>query len=1169
MVKRVEVPGASDAAGIVVDAASAFEIRLFGQPRFTVSGQPHRFSAPPRALPLLAYLLLHRGAHLTRENVAFALWSDDSEDEARAKLRRHLHHLKEALPHAGVPWFVAEGETVSWPTPSGAWFDVEMFERHIAAGELDKAVALYAGDLLPSVYDDWIIAERERLRAQFLTALERLLLQARSRREFAAAADYARRISESDPWREDILRQLMSIRYESGDRTGSLHEFKAFADRLQRELGAEPMVETIALRDIVLRGGALPEHPDMVVVSQLQDAPNRAPLLPFVGRARELERLHDAWARAASGHGSLVLIGGEAGIGKSRLAAELALLVTAEGGRILRGSTSPGEGTPYQAIGETLRDAVSMFASLDIEPIWLSAMSVLAPDVATRYNLPPPPKLDPEREQQRLFEALAQTFVALSTQRPLLVVLEDLHWAGASSLAAIEYLARRTSTQSILMVTTYRSEEIAVGDFLPALRRRLESESVAGHIALGSLSPEEIGELVELVPDLSEDPATLSRGIAQISGGNPLFAGELIRNRIEAPSSSEIPQGISASILARAARLSASGRLLVEIASVVGSSFEVEYVREVSGYDENAVLDGLAELLDRRMIREAAVGQFEFVFAHHLVQQTIYDGIEKRKRVWWHRRVAGVLEQFSGPELDVRLGAVARHWELAGDTGRAAQRYLQAAERAVLLYAYEEAIAAATHALDLGPESDKARFEVLLLCEEINAHRGDRAAQEHDLLELRQSSIFSADAEARCRVLERVVRLRNVLDDRAAEREAIEILSEQAMPLGDDHWKAVVLELSARYKFLIGSCADARTASVSAAELYDRLGDVSRQVNALAIGCQAAASLSDFADATEGLNRLDELARQHGAANLMAMAARTRAVVAFKRDDYVGTQAAAIRALELHHSVGDRYGEAMGHELLGALAARTWHIDDARRHYALASDLFETLGNLRGVADSLMNAAGLATDLGCFDEAERLVERAAALAQTAGDSILLENYTVNMATLALARGDYILCLKICRDAKQSSNHLASLGRLTVAAAAQVRLGDNFGSAIETLEKGIQEFRSCEAFSVASANLVHLTHAYLAAAKFDDARRCVDELLQEMATLGEAFPKLWRPEILWLSGRVHAASGQTRRASEKHREARDALEELRAAIPDGETRARFSAIPLHREIAGAR
>ena len=142
------------------------------------------------------------------------------------------------------------------------------------------------------------------------------------------------------------------------------------------------MVETIALRDIVLRGGTLPEHPDMVV-PEPADAANRAPLLPFVGRVRELERLHDAWARAAAGHGSFFLIGGDAGIGKSRLAAELALLAAAKGGRVLRGSTSPGEPAPYQAISEVLRDAVPMVASLDVRSVWLRQPAYSFPELRT------------------------------------------------------------------------------------------------------------------------------------------------------------------------------------------------------------------------------------------------------------------------------------------------------------------------------------------------------------------------------------------------------------------------------------------------------------------------------------------------------------------------------------------------------------------------------------------------------------------------------------------------------------------------------------------------------------------------------------------------------------------------------------------------------------------
>jgi DNA-binding SARP family transcriptional activator/tetratricopeptide (TPR) repeat protein len=1167
MVKRVATPGASAAVSTAVDEAPTFEICLLGQPRFSVSGKPHRFSAPPRTLPLLAYLLLHRGAHLTRENIAFALWPNDSEDEARANLRRHLHHLKEALPHAGSPWFVAEAETVGWQTQSGAWLDVDIFERLIEAQELDEAVALYAGDLLASVYDDWIIAERERLRSVFLAALEKLLRRARSRRKFAAAADCARRILENDPWREDILRQLMSIQYESGDRTGALHKFEGFAELLKRELGAEPMVETIALRDIVLRGGALPEHPDMVV-SEPADVANRAPLLPFVGRARELERLHDAWTRAARGHGSIVLIGGEAGIGKSRLAAELALLAAAEGGRVFRGLTSPDDPAPYQAISEVLRDAGPLFASLDIRSIWLSVTSVLVPEVATRYNLAPPPPLDPEREQQRLFEALSQTFEALAKQRPLLVVLEDLHWAGASSLAAVEYFARRAASQSVLVVATYRSEAVAAGDLFAALRRRFASESLAGHMALSGLSLEEVGELVQFVPGLPEDRLTLARDIAQTSGGNPLFAGELIRNRIEAPLSSEIPPGISAGISARVERLSASTKLLVEIASVVGPSFDLEYVREVSGYDENAVLDGLSELLDRRMIREAAVGQFEFGFTHHLVQQTIYDGIEDRKRTWWHRRVAGVLEQLSGPAFEVQLGAVARHWELAGDTSRAAQRYLQAAQRAFSLYAYDEALAGATHALDLGSKSSELRFELLLLREEINRYRGDRSTQEHDLLELRQSSLFSADAEARCRVLERVARLRNDLGGRSAELEAIEALSEQAMPLADPRWKAVALAAKAKYHRKLGQWSMLRSTTASAAEIYERLGDASGRVAVATMAAAAAAFMADFDDADRHLASALDVARASGDFALLAKATMEAAIVANMRQDNSALQAYAIQALELYRFIGDRSGEASSHAGLCVAAKTLWQVEDARRHYKRACDLYEALGLPFELGHALFDGGYFEREVGCFDEARTLIERGAVLLNGVGATHLVDFCFLTLAEIAWECEDAPLVLRIASERLAKRFEPRNEVRwLWITSCARLELGD-FDEPIEQLKNSLPKLRRYKFFDDVYDVLIELGRAYLAKGRCDDARRCVDELFQEMTTRGEAFSKVHRPRVLWLAGRVYATTHQDKRAGEMYRDAKNALEELRAAIPDEETRVRFSAIPLHREIAAS-
>ena len=298
------------------------------------------------------------------------------------------------------------------------------------------------------VYDDWIIAERERLRAQFLTALEKLLLRARSRREFAAAADCARRILENDPWREDILRQLMSIRYESGDRTGALHEFEGFAERLQARTGcrADGRNDRAARYRAPRRHAAgTPGHGRLRTCGRGESGASTS-VRRARSRTRALARRVDT---RGGGHGSFFLIGGEAGIGKSRLAAELALLAAAQGGRVLRGSTSPDEPDtlPGDQRGSPRRRADVCFtrhqSGLVVGNERARSRGCDALQVCRRHH-----RSIRNDEQQRLFEALAQTFDALAKQRPLLVVLEDLHWAGASSLAAIEYLARQAEPRN-------------------------------------------------------------------------------------------------------------------------------------------------------------------------------------------------------------------------------------------------------------------------------------------------------------------------------------------------------------------------------------------------------------------------------------------------------------------------------------------------------------------------------------------------------------------------------------------------------------------------------------------------------------------------------------------------------------------------------------------------
>lgn len=1140
-----------------------FCVHLLGQPRFTLFGQPHRFSAPPRTLPLLAYLLLHRNAHLTRQSVALALWPDDSEEAARTNLRRHLHHLKEALPSLDTPWFVADGETLRWQADSQASFDVELFERRIAAGELDEAVAIYAGDLLPSLYDDWIVADRERLRALYNGALETLLVRARSRREFALASDYAHRILLEDPWREDTLRQLMSIRYESGDRTGALRDFETFAQRLQSELNAEPMAETIALREIILRSGSLPEHPHYSESPKPSRPAAGAHLLPFVGRGRELKHLIEAWERAARGNGSLLFLSGEAGIGKSRLAAELALFASGQGARVLRGATSPVEEAPYQAIREVLRDAAPLFDSLDIRPIWLSTISILIPTIANQLGILPPPSLDPDRERERLFEALAETFTSFSRQRPALVVLEDLHWAGASSLAALEFVARRTREHPALIVVTYRSEDVVVDHPLSALRRRLSGEELAGHVALEGLSADDVAELVGVVPGLADGTGALARTIANASGGNPLFVGELLSHSTETRSQSELPRGISDTILARSKLLSTTGRLLAQIASVVGDTFDVESVREVSGYDENAVLDGLGELIDRRMIRESTEPRSEFGFAHHVIQDAIYHSVDEKRRVRWHRRIASVLERLPESERLSSIGLLARHWDLSGDAATAATRYLTAAQRASSLYAHEESVRHATRGLELATEDD-IRFDLLMTREAANHFLNEPVAQGRDLEELRKSARVAMDGQAHCRVLERTIKLSLDLNDRPLEIESIELLLKKANSIDDDYWRAVGYQRSAIHLWSTGQLALSSASNSRSAELFERIRDDHGRFTAACLASVAAGQAGDFGRAADQIATASGIALFSGDPSMIADAARARATFALFRCDVAAAQEAANELLQMSRSIGNRGLEIDAHYMLGSVAAVSWQVEEARQHFEDARGLGEMQANKHFLAVALNLSANLAEELGKLDDAVLFARRGVALAEALRADAIRGQGLISLASVALLRGEPTDCMQLCTDALELARSRDAAQLASLMGKAKAQLGD-LGGAIELFEGAIPELRSHGNFEPAFGAALSAASTYLAAGQLGAAQRYVDELVRDMESFDLSFPKYVRPRVFWTAGRVLHATGKTEQAETMFKRARAEFEELRDAIPDAETRDCFSALPHYQEI----
>jgi predicted ATPase/DNA-binding SARP family transcriptional activator len=309
--------------------ALAIRLSVLGATRLAADDTPAGLFTARRPLRLLAYLVLHRRDPVLRDTVAVALWPDDDKEIAHANLRRHLYLLAQALPPSrpGIPWITSDVDRLQLNPEAQIAVDADEFERLVAAQSYALAAERYTGDLFESLYDDWVLEERERLRLSYLACLGETVSHHRRRRDFAKATHYAQRLLGVDPWREDAMRQLMSVRYEAGDAAGALAEFDAFAKRLRAELGVAPMEETRALGEAIAAGRPLEAEPPPAAGetpgagAAAGGARNNLPpyLTAFIGRAEEVSTV-----KAMVNESRLVSVVGAGGIGKTRVAVEVA-----------------------------------------------------------------------------------------------------------------------------------------------------------------------------------------------------------------------------------------------------------------------------------------------------------------------------------------------------------------------------------------------------------------------------------------------------------------------------------------------------------------------------------------------------------------------------------------------------------------------------------------------------------------------------------------------------------------------------------------------------------------------------------------------------------------------------------------------------------------------------
>ncbi len=668
-----------------------------------------------RLRSLLAYLLLHRQAPQPRSHVAFQFWPDSTESQAHSNLRTLLHRLRQALP-AADQFISVEGQTLQWRRDAPYTLDVASFEQSMIradqteqAGDgaavraaLEQAIDLYGGDLLPSCYDDWILPERERLHQAYIRAMDQLIQVLEEAREYDQAIRHAQRLVGHDPLHEAAYRRLMRLRALNGDRAGALRIYHTCATTLQRELGVEPSPATQRAYEQVLRVEPRPEP--------VGQAPSAISLL--VGREEEWTQLQTTWRRSARGPRFALLLG-EAGIGKTRLVEEL--LHWAE-----RRGIACAYARCYAAEGELAYAPVTALLQArplpPLEDVWLSEVARLLPEVlAERPDLPPPRPMTEAWQRQRLFQALVRAVLGNnSPPEPLLLAVEDLQWCDRESLDWLHYLLRFDPRAQILVIGTCRPEELAGGCPFSAALPALHRDVRLTEIELGPLDEAQTKTLAANVAGQALDEA-VARRLHRETEGNPLFVVETLRAGLPVPQEEfeaeelHLPPRVQAVLETRLAQLTPPARDLAGLAATVGRAFTFPVLRAAGNGDEDALVLGLDELWQRRIVRVRAANAYDF--SHDKLREVAYGSLGPVRRQLLHRRVAQALEAVHAPELDVVARRVAVHYDRAGLVEQAIPRYVQAGHAASRIYAREQAVASFRRGLVLLEEGswDAAR----------------------------------------------------------------------------------------------------------------------------------------------------------------------------------------------------------------------------------------------------------------------------------------------------------------------------------------------------------------------------------------------------------------------------------------------------------------------------
>lgn len=731
------------------------EIRLLGDFLLLIDGRPMTLSGVARLQSLLAYLVLHRSAPQDRSRLAFLLWPDSTDAQAHTNLRKLLHQLRQAVPDIDM-YLHADRHNLHWveqqPGAERGWrLDVQEFEVVLARAErirgnleggesaeergvqlqaLEQAVELYGGELLPDCYDEWLLAERDRLHQAYIHAAEQLMDLLEQQRAYEGAIKIAQQLVRTDPLHEATYRALMRFYALSGDRASALRAYHTCATTLERELGVEPSEVTRRSYEALMRvNTSTLTHDNNTGVAP------RSSGTQLVGRREEWARLQSVWNSVTHGHPQVVVLSGEAGIGKTRLAEEMTTWVGRQGFAQASARCYAVEGElAYAPVTAWLQSEGLQNRVMALEDIWLTEVARLLPDLLTRKaNLPRPGLMRESWQRQRFFEALARALLRVpgtsktkeqssGEAQALLILLDDMQWCDEETLEWLHYLLRFEPHAPLLVLGTIRSEELTNNQALVSLLTTLRRDGQVTELALGPLTANETAALAEHIAG-RELAQTIVSGLFQETEGHPLFVVETVRaggaesalpapapeiekathlerRRAEEPiAASKLPSRVQTILAARLEQLTPKARELAGLAAVIGREFSFSVLARCRGESEDEMVEELDELWQRRIVREQGGEMYDF--SHDKLREQAYLMLSSARRRLLHRRVAEALEKIYAHDLDRASKLIAVQYERAGLIWIAIPYYQRAGHVAWRVYANAEAVASLQQAVAL------------------------------------------------------------------------------------------------------------------------------------------------------------------------------------------------------------------------------------------------------------------------------------------------------------------------------------------------------------------------------------------------------------------------------------------------------------------------------------